>query len=64
MKALRQVSKIMHGAAQAESDMELRHKWTVKEEAASNALFSEQIENHSISLAQVRSISQNDSFLS
>ena len=64
VKALRQVSKIMHRAAQAESDMELRHKWTVKEETALKALFSEQIENHSISLAEFRSISQNDSLLS
>ena len=64
VKASRQVSKIMHGTAQAESDMELRHKWTVKEETALKALFSEQIENHSISLAEVRSISQNDSLLS
>ena len=47
VKASRQVSKIMHGAAQAESDMELRHKWTVKEETALSALFSEQIESHS-----------------
>ena len=50
--------KIMHGTTKAKSDTESRHKWTVQEETALKTLFSEQIENHSISLAEVRSISQ------
>ena len=54
----------MHGTDQAEGDMESRHKWTVEEESALKTLFSEQIENLSISLAEVRSISQTDPCLS
>ena len=64
VKASRQVTKIMHGTARAKSDMESRHKWTVEEETALKTLFSEQIENRSISLAEVRSISQTDPRLS
>ena len=64
MKASREVTRIMHGTARAESDMESRHKWTVEEETALKMLFAEQIEYRTISLAEVRSISQEDPLLS
>lgn len=64
VKASRQVSKIMHGTAEAKSDINSRHKWSVEEETTLKTLFSEQIENHSISLAEVRETSQKDPLLS
>ena len=64
MKASRQVSKIMHGTAEAKSDINSRHKWSVEEETTLKTLFSEQIENHSILLAEIRETSPKDLLLS
>ena len=68
VKASRQLSKIMHSLQKDESSKVLqqssRHQWSSEEEAILKNLFSEHIENCSISLDAVGKIANNDPLLS
>ncbi|CAB3983100.1 Hypothetical predicted protein [Paramuricea clavata] len=59
INASRQVTQIMHTSQQSS-----RHKWSDEEEQVLKKLFSKQIENCSISIHEVKEISQKDPLLS
>ena len=67
VKASRKVSKIMHSSQRDESpkvpQQSSRHQWSSEEEAILKNLFSEHIENRSISLDAVGKITNNDPLL-